>query len=102
MEGQQHLQDGQRPLRLPEQPVDPGRGCREVPDILRELSHDAGHVPLRKHHPRETNPFFISKKNWIHYKKKNIELKKKSPLIKFWAQKMKFYSKLALMLDYPH
>ena len=73
MEGQQHLQDGQRPLRLPEQPVDPGRGCREVPDHLRELSHDAGHVPLRKHHPRETNPFFISKKK-LDSLSKNIEL----------------------------
>ena len=77
MEGQQHLQYGQRPLRLPEQPVDPGRGCREV---LHELSQDAGHVSLRKHHPREINPFFISKK--LNPLPKSVELDKKDPLVK--------------------
>ena len=75
MEGQQHLQDGQRPLRLPEQPVDPGRGCREVPDNLHELAHDAGHVPLRKHHPREINypvPILLKDLGIILYKSTEI------------------------------
>ena len=58
------------------------------------LPRQQGHVPLRKHHPRETNPFFISKKTGFTIKK--IELEKITLNQLLGPEKTKFYSKLAL------